>query len=126
MRIWTHLFNRTILIQTLITTLKDPLHVLTDANLLVLIDADQSICVNVRFSLPSDIHRLIIEHRKFSGNSFNFGNFRFLKKLPVFFNFLNILPSFSKMYEWICLVFIGSLCIFVDILTVCYTFIHFL
>ena len=40
--------------------------------------------------------------------------------------FLNILPSFSKMYEGIYLVFIRSLCIFVDILTVCYTFIHFL
>ena len=26
---------------------------------------------------------LIFKHRKFSGNSFNFGNFRFLKKLPV-------------------------------------------
>jgi len=30
------------------------------------------------------------------------------------------------MYEGIYLVFIRSLCIFVDILTVCYTFIHFL
>ena len=67
---------------------------------------------------------LIFEHRKFSGNSFNFGNFRFLKNF--FFNFLNILPSFSKMYEEIYLVFICSLCIFVDKLTVCYTFIHFL
>jgi len=47
---------------------KNPLHVLTDANVLVLIDTDQS----------------IFEHRKFSGNSFKFGNFRFLKKLPVF------------------------------------------
>ena len=33
--------------------LKDPLHVLTDANVLVLIDTDQSIFVNGRFSLPS-------------------------------------------------------------------------
>ena len=32
---------------------------------------------------------LIFEHHKFSGNSFNFGNFRS-------FYFLNILPSFSK------------------------------
>ena len=40
--------------------LKDPLHVLTDANILVLIDTDQSIFVNGRFSLPSDIHRPII------------------------------------------------------------------
>ena len=40
--------------------LKDPLHVLTDANVLVLIDTDQSIFVNGRFSLPSDIHRPII------------------------------------------------------------------
>ena len=39
---------------------KDPLHVLTDANVLVLIDTDQSIFVNGRFSLPSDIHRPII------------------------------------------------------------------
>ena len=38
---------------------KDPLHVLTDANVLVLIDTDQSIFVNGRFSLPSDIHRPI-------------------------------------------------------------------
>jgi len=30
------------------------------------------------------------------------------------------------MYEGIYLVFMRSLCIFVDILTVCYTFIHFL
>jgi len=30
------------------------------------------------------------------------------------------------MYEEIYLVFMRSLCIFVDILTVCYTFIHFL
>jgi len=30
------------------------------------------------------------------------------------------------MSEWIYLVFIRSLCIFVDIPTVCYTFIHFL
>jgi len=30
------------------------------------------------------------------------------------------------MYEGIYLVFIRSLCIFVDILTVCYTFIRFL
>ena len=59
---------------------------------------------------------LIFEHRKYSGNSINFGNFRF---------FLNILPSFSKMYEGIYLVFIRSICIFFDILTVCYTFIHF-
>ena len=36
------------------------LHVLTDANVLVLIDTDQSIFVNGRFSLPSDIHRPII------------------------------------------------------------------
>ena len=36
------------------------LHVLTDANVLVLIDTDQSICVNGRFSLPSGIHRPII------------------------------------------------------------------
>ena len=43
-----------------------------------------------------------------------------------FFNVLNILPSFSKMYEGIYLFFVRSLCIFVDILTVCYTFIHFL
>ena len=72
---------------------KDPLHVLTDANVFVLIDTDQNIFVNGRFSLPSHIHRpthnlciapLIFEHRKFSGNSFNFGNFRFLKKLPFF------------------------------------------
>ena len=33
---------------------------LTDANVLVLIDTDQSIFVNGRFSLPSDIHRPII------------------------------------------------------------------
>ena len=39
---------------------KDPLHVLTDANVLVLIDTDQRIFVNGRFSLPSDIHRPII------------------------------------------------------------------
>ena len=39
---------------------KDPLHVLTDANVLVLIDTDQSMFVNGRFSLPSDIHRPII------------------------------------------------------------------
>ena len=39
---------------------KDPLHVLTDANVLVLMDTDQSIFVNGRFSLPSDIHRPII------------------------------------------------------------------
>ena len=39
---------------------KDPLHVLTDANVLVLIDTNQSIFVNGRFSLPSDIHRPII------------------------------------------------------------------
>jgi len=31
--------------------------VLTDAKVLVLIDIDQSIFVNGRFSLPSDIHR---------------------------------------------------------------------
>jgi len=30
------------------------------------------------------------------------------------------------MYEVIYLVFIRSLCVFVDILIVCYTFIHFL
>ena len=39
---------------------KDPLHVLNDANVLVLIDADQNIFVNGRFSLPSGIHRPII------------------------------------------------------------------
>ena len=39
---------------------KDPLHVLTDANVLVLIDTDQSIFFNGRFSLPSDIHRPIM------------------------------------------------------------------
>ena len=106
---------------------KKPIHVLTDANVLVLIDTDQSIFVNGRFSPTNKvcIAPLIFEHRKFSGNSFNLGNFRFLKKLPVFFYFLNILPSFSKMYEGIYLVFIRSLCIFVDILTICYTFIHF-
>ena len=65
---------------------------------------------------------LIFGHRKFPGNSFNFGNFRFLKKLPVFFTFLNIF----KMYEGIYLDCIRSLCIFVDILTVCYMFIHFI
>ena len=36
------------------------IHVLTDENVLVLIDTDQSIFVNGRFSLPSDIHRPII------------------------------------------------------------------
>ena len=40
--------------------LKDQLHVLPDANVLVLIDTDQRIFVNGRFSLPSDIHRPII------------------------------------------------------------------
>ena len=39
---------------------KDPLYVLTDASVLVLIDTDQSMFVNLRFSLPSDIHRPII------------------------------------------------------------------
>ena len=39
---------------------EDPLHVLTDANVLVLIDTDQSIFVNGRFSLPSAIHQPII------------------------------------------------------------------
>ena len=39
---------------------KDPLHVLTDANVLVLIDTDQNIFVNGRFSLTPDIHRPII------------------------------------------------------------------
>ena len=34
--------------------------VLTDANVLVVKDKDQSIFVNGRFSLPSDIHRSII------------------------------------------------------------------
>ena len=34
----------------------DPLHVLTDANDLVLVDTDQKLFVNGRFSLPSDIH----------------------------------------------------------------------
>ena len=53
--------------------LTDPLHVLTDANVLVLVDTYQKLFVNGRFSLPSDIHRsimyayhpLIFEHRKF-------------------------------------------------------------
>ena len=40
--------------------LKDPLHVLTDANVLVLIDTYPSIFVNGRFSLPSNIHLPII------------------------------------------------------------------
>ena len=40
--------------------LHDPLHVLTDANILVLIDTHQSIFVYGRFSFPSDIHRPII------------------------------------------------------------------
>ena len=39
---------------------KDPLHVLTDANILVVIDTYQSSFVNGRFSLPSDIHRPIM------------------------------------------------------------------
>ena len=39
---------------------KDPLHVLTDANVLVLIDTDKSIFVNGRFLRPSDIHRSIM------------------------------------------------------------------
>ena len=34
----------------------DPLHVLTDANVRVLVDIDQKLFVNGRFSLPSDIH----------------------------------------------------------------------
>ena len=38
----------------------DPLHVLTDANVLVLVDTDQKLFVNGRFSLPSDIHRSIM------------------------------------------------------------------
>ena len=38
----------------------DPLHVLTDANVLVLVDTDQKLFVIGRFSLPSDIHRPII------------------------------------------------------------------
>jgi len=89
--------------------------------------------VNGRFSLPSDIHRSIMYayHREY----LSIVNFRkivllrqypLLKKTASFFNFLNILPSFSKMYKEIYLVFIRSLCIFVDILTVYYTFIHFL
>ena len=46
---------------------------------------------------------LIFEHRKFSGNSFNFDNFRFLKKLPVFLTFLIFYLRFQKCtkgYIW--------------------------
>jgi len=48
-----------------------PLHILTDANVLVLVNTDQKLFVNGRFSLLSDIHRSIMyayhifEHRKF-------------------------------------------------------------
>ena len=90
----------------------DPLHVLTDANVLVLVDTDQKLFVNGRFSLPSDIHRSIMYayHRCY----LNIVNFRklvslrqypLLKKTASFFNFLNILPSFSKMYDGIYMVF---------------------
>jgi len=48
------------LLQKLKQLKKDPLHVLTDANVLVLVDTYQSIFVNRRFSLPSDIHQPII------------------------------------------------------------------
>ena len=57
MRIWTFVQSYDIASQA---SFKDPLHVLTDANVLDLIDTDQSIFVNGRFSLPSDIHRPII------------------------------------------------------------------
>ena len=40
--------------------LKDPLHALTDANVLVLVDTDRMLLVNGRCSLPSDIHRSIM------------------------------------------------------------------
>jgi len=46
--------------EALNTFKKDPLHVITNANVLVLIDTDQSIFVYGRFSLPSEIHRPII------------------------------------------------------------------
>ena len=39
---------------------------------------------------------------------------------------MNIYTPFSEMYEGIYSAFIRSLCIFVDIITVRYTFIHFL
>ena len=39
---------------------------------------------------------LIFEHRNFSGNSFNFGNFRFLKKLSVIRSFI----FFNIKYEY--------------------------
>ena len=51
------------------------------------------------------------------------------KRDTVLYNAWNICKRdtmCSKMYEGIYLVFMLSLCIFVDILTVCYTFIHFL
>ena len=39
---------------------KDPLHVLTDVYVLVLVDIDQNIFVCGRSSLPPDIHKSII------------------------------------------------------------------
>ena len=38
----------------------DPLHVLTEANVLVLVDTYQKLFVNGRVSLPSEIHRSIM------------------------------------------------------------------
>ena len=54
------------------------------------------------------ISSLIFEHRKFPETRFT----------------STISDSYKNLYEGIYLVFIRLLCIFVDILTVCYTFIY--
>jgi len=54
-----------------------------------------------------------------SGNSFNSGNFRFFK-------FMYILTPFSEMYKRDILDLYMFVMYFVDLLTVCYLFIHFL
>ena len=57
-----------------------------------------------------------------SGNSFSFGNFRFLKLLSIY----EYLDSVSEMYEGIYSACIRSIRFFLDRVNVCYTFIHFL
>ena len=57
-----------------------------------------------------------------SGNSFSFGNFRFLKLLSIY----EYLDSVSEMYEGIYSACIRSIRFFLDRFNVCYKFIHFL
>ena len=81
---------------------KDVVSTTCHSLLALIIDIYLYLFATVRHSPTNNlcIAPLIFEHRKFYGNSFNFVNFRFLKKLPTFKIFYLRFQKYAKGYIW--------------------------